>query len=345
VIDPFDPAVLEVLLRDDLVAFGDEEAIREAGREELAYAALERAALLRRQGRIPPDLEAALSEPDLVRSALVFVADHALQERLDSFLRSAEGADTFEAIESPERLDEAETLILHRDRLQGVIGEIARRLEPDGESRRTLARVVAGLARMDARWRAGAHEFFGAIPAIRRWKARFDWTRLDPEAYWWWSEIELALARVEATTTLVTPLDAEGGLEQDGDRLTTVLEPESRSAFALAAAPPPEAVLEEVRERYFLPRTAIPETPFAVTIGLREANVLRFTFSSARQAARTRELDSAVVTVEGIGEAVVREGAAEISLVVQGSLEETVAAALRARRTLRRPDGSVIELP
>ena len=393
----FDRALLERLLREDVASLADPAAIAEVGLEELSYVALERAGLLRRIGPLPEDLEGALADERTIGAALRFLSDLSLEDRLETFLSragkldgqgaagGAEADGALDPLESPEHEDEAETLFLHRDRVEAALCEIARRL-PDGpEPRARLARILAGLARFDERFRANLHEFFAVLPLIEALRKRFDYERLDRATYWWWWEIEEAFRRLDSGPSSLDALAAEA---HSGDRCVEGLDDvgwlraayatgetfEGRNAFAehilrcppcrsavgelealfarpeparlgLAAAPSAEVAAEELRARIFRPRARIAGTAFFVAIGLKEADRLRFTFHAEGAPGRTRALDGGEVAIEGIGRATIEDGAAEIPLSRDRPPEEAVSEALRARRTLLLPDGSMAELP
>jgi hypothetical protein len=213
-----DPGFLERLLRGDLAALADPAQVEEVGMEELAYTALERAGLLRRVGAIPEDLAQSLADKRTVSAALKFLQDLALEDRLEAYLaRSGEAdhdADAGQPIESAEHTDEAETLFLHRDRVQAALAETARNLPKTRAARAALARVIARLARVDERWHENIHEFFVVLPLITRLKERFDWRKLDREHYWWWFDIEDAFQRVESGSETLEQISREA-LEED----------------------------------------------------------------------------------------------------------------------------------
>jgi len=225
VTDPFDRAFLERLLRADVAALADPAALAATGLEELAYTAHERAGLLRRVGEVPAELAAPLAEPRTVEASLEFLKDLALLDRLEAFFQAVTGEEpedpgAAESVDRPEHVDEAETLFLHRDRVQAALGEVARSLPDTKKARSRLARVLANLARFDERWRANLHEFFAAIPLVERLKARFNWRALDRRTCWWWTEIQDAFRRVEAGGDL-----AELGREAlEEDRCAAALE-------------------------------------------------------------------------------------------------------------------------
>lgn len=199
----FDRGLLEALLAADIAALADPAQRDAIGFEEIAYTALERAGLLRRVGEVPASAEAALSDRKTIEAALEFLGDLSLFERLEAYLRSASEAEPaaegeIEPLESPERLDEAETLFLHRDRVQAAVGEVARRLPETKRARSQLARVFANLARFDERWRENLHEFFSLLPLIERLRPQCNAEKLDRRLFWWWWEIEEAFHRLES---------------------------------------------------------------------------------------------------------------------------------------------------
>lgn len=246
----FDARFLERLLRADVAALRDPQAIAEAGgKDELACVAFERAGMLRRvAGAIPEDCERALADEAVLAAALRFLETVSLEPRLDELLAAAaplgEGPDEDELAraEAPETVALAEALFLHRDRLQAALGEIARHVAAARaagrapERGRGFARSVAHLARLDARLRAKIDLFYPVIPLIRELKKRFDWTRLDREAYWWWHEIEASFDAVAAAPARGGAAEAvRASLGEEGRRCVEDLDDveNKRAAFAI----------------------------------------------------------------------------------------------------------------
>jgi len=403
--DPLSPAFLERCLRADVDQLTDPTALEVVGLPDLAYAALERAGLLRRVGAIPADLEAALGEERTLGAAIEAMLDLTLEARLDALLEEpdelehedeggegAGGADGHEdPFASPERVDATETLFLDRDRVQAAVGEVARRLPAARALRSRLATVVARLAAFDARYRRAMAEFLSAAPLARRLAPLMAVERLDPATHWWWAALEEEARRAESPPPLAESLAR--ALEEDrcaadlvdpgaqaaafasgepfpGDRafrrhlprcpscrravdeLAALFGPAqgaapraARGGFALAAAPTEAEALEELQAASFRPKAPVPGTRFQVAVGLREADRLRLTFHEQGQAGRTRALDGGLVRIEGVGEARVEDGAAEVAHPEGRASPAAALRALEARRVLIAADGTEIALP
>ncbi len=348
--DVFDPAFLEPLLRADLAALADPEAVAEVGLDELAYVAFERAGMLRRVTAVPADAERALAGEHLVAAALDFLSELALDDRLDDLLESARDAEPAEAgepdpVEAPEHLDLAETLFLHRDRVQAALGEIARALPAGREIRAKLARVIATLHGFDERLRDHLHELFPAIPLIEALKTHFDWRKLDRDAFWWWTEVDEAFRALEAAPPGPEALAERAADGEAGPTAPVRGRRPAREALRLAAAPTAEEERERLRARLYRPKRPIPGTHFSFTAGVKEGERIRFTFHEEGVPGRTRTLDGSEVVVAGVGSASVENGAAEVPLPRDRPPADAAADAILAQRTLRRPDGSTLELP